>query len=82
MHVGEGPRAGLMWKKKQDNWPNINKDPEGLPYINDLTVSLLHSSLLGQMSTPFLSKDVSLPCSILTKQTISLCALLLVMLCL
>ena len=56
-----GPRAGQVWKKKQDNWPKVNKDPEELPYRNDLTTSLLHSSSLGGMPTPFLSWCVSLP---------------------
>ena len=46
-HVGEGPRAGQVWKKKLGNWPKVNKDPEELPDINDLTTSLLHSSSLG-----------------------------------
>ena len=39
-HVGEGPRAREVWKKKPDNWPKVNKSPEELPYINDLTTSL------------------------------------------
>ena len=35
-YVGEGPRGGRVWKKKPDNWPKVNKDPEELPYISDL----------------------------------------------
>ena len=35
MHVGEGPRAGQVWQKKPDNWPKVNKDPEGLSYGSD-----------------------------------------------
>ena len=59
-YVGEGPRAGQVRKKKPDNWPKVNKDPEEMPYINDLTASLLHS--LERMTTSFLSGYVSLPC--------------------
>ena len=29
-----GPKAGHVWKKKQDNWPKLNKDLEGLSCIN------------------------------------------------
>ena len=25
-----------MWRKKPDNWSNVNKDPEGLSYISGL----------------------------------------------
>ena len=25
-----------MWKKKPDNWPKVNKDPEELSYVSDL----------------------------------------------
>ena len=35
-HTEEGPRVVQVRKKKPDNWPNVNKDPEQLPYINDL----------------------------------------------
>ena len=66
-HIGEGPRAGQMWKKKPDNWPKINKEPEEPPYINDLTASLLFSFTLGGMPTPFLSQCASLPCFCLNK---------------
>ena len=36
MHVGECPGTSQVWKKKQDNWPTVNKDLEGLSYISDL----------------------------------------------
>ena len=26
-------RTSQAWRKKQDNWPRVNKDPEGLDYI-------------------------------------------------
>ena len=52
-HAEEGPRAGQVWKKKPGNWPKVNKDLEELSYINDLTASLLHSSLLGGRPHPF-----------------------------
>ena len=35
-HAWEGPRIGQVWEKKRDNWPKVNKDPEGLSYISDL----------------------------------------------
>ena len=73
-HVGEGPRSGQVWKKKPDNCPKVNKDPEGLPYINYLTTSSLHSSSSRKTPKPFLSWSVSLTCFCL-KQTVSLCAL-------
>ena len=38
-HAGEGPRAGQVWKKKPDNWPDVNRDPEELPYMSDGTAS-------------------------------------------
>ena len=58
--MGEDPRTGQLWEKKQDNWPKVNKDPEELPCINDLTASLLHPSF--RMPTPLLSMCVFLPC--------------------
>ena len=47
IYVEEGHRVGQVWKKKPDNWLKVNKDPEELTYINDLTSSLLCSSSLG-----------------------------------
>ena len=35
VHVGQGPSTGQVWEKKWDNWPNGNKDPEGLSHISD-----------------------------------------------
>ena len=35
-YLREGPRTSEVWRKKQDNWPNINKDLERLSYISDL----------------------------------------------
>ena len=54
-----------VWKKKPGNWPKVNKDLEELPYINDLTTSLLHSSL-GGCPHPF-SLGASLSCFCLNK---------------
>ena len=47
----------------------------------DLTASLRGSTLLGRMSTPFLSRCASLPCFCLNK-TASVCTFLFVVLCL
>jgi len=44
-HIGQDPRASQVWGKKRDNWPKVNKDREELPYLNDLTASLLPFSL-------------------------------------
>ena len=69
-----------MWKKKPENWLKVNKDPEELPYINDLIASLLSSSSLGGQSHLFSVGVHLVLASVLTKQTISLCALPLVVL--
>lgn len=54
MGVGEGPLVGqVKEKKKPDNWPKESKDPEGLPYVNDLTASLLYSFLYRGHPHPF-----------------------------
>jgi len=45
MDVGEGSMVGQLRKKKPDKWPKESKDPEGLPYVNDLSASLLDSFL-------------------------------------
>ena len=34
--VREGARAGQAWRKKPDDWPAVNRDPEELPYIKAL----------------------------------------------
>ena len=57
---------------KQDNWPEVNKDLEDSPCINDLIAFLLHSSSSGGRLYPFLSRYVSLPCFCLQ---LFLCAL-------
>ena len=54
-YIREGARAGQVWKKKPNNWPKANEDLEELPYMNDLTASLLWSSSLGGLPTLFLS---------------------------
>ena len=83
VHVGEGPEADQVWKKKPDNWPKVNKEPAELTYIDDFTASLLPSSSLGRTPTPLLSSGHLCPASVLSKQTVSLCALpLVVVLCL
>ena len=56
MHVGNGPRTGWGWKKKLNIWPKVNKDWEELLCVSGLTHTLLHSSSLGRMPTPFLSR--------------------------
>ena len=84
MHLGEGPRVGQVWKKKPpDDWLKINKDSEEPTYINGLTISLLRFSSLGGRPHPFsLGMHLCLA-SILTQQTVSLCALpLVIVLCL
>ena len=35
-HVSEGPRTGQVRKKKPDNWPKVNKEPEELPYLSEI----------------------------------------------
>jgi len=40
-------------KRNQTIGQREDKDPEELPYINDLIASLLHSSSLGRMPQPF-----------------------------
>ena len=79
----EGPRVDQVWEKKPDNWPKVNKGPEEVPYINDLPASLLSSSSLGGMLHPFSWCEHLCLASVLPKQTVSLCALpLVVVLCL
>ena len=70
----------MVWKKKPDNGLKVNQDPEELTYVNDLTASLLRSSSLWGCPHPF-SLGVHLCiASVSTKQTVSLCALLLIVL--
>ena len=56
-----------MWRKKPDNWPEVNRDPEELPYMNDLTGSLWGFPSLGGTPTPFPSGCAALPCFCLNK---------------
>ena len=48
MHLGKDPWMSQVWRKNQDNWPEVNKDPEGLSYISGwrclCTVPLLAKS--------------------------------------
>ena len=44
-HVGEGPRAGQVWKKKPDNWLKVNKDLEELTYVNDIVFVQLRNCI-------------------------------------
>ena len=70
----------MVWKKKADNGLKVNQDPEELTYVNDLPASLLRSSSLWGCPHPF-SLGVHLCiASVSTKQTVSLCALPLVVL--
>lgn len=55
-----GPRAGHVWKKKQDNWPKLNKDLEGLSYVNYLT-TLIAFLLIREDAQTLFSLCVSLP---------------------
>lgn len=67
-HVGEGPRASQVWKKKPVNWAKVNKSPEELPYVNDLS-TLRQFSSLERSPTPFLSGVHLCLAPTLTKQT-------------
>ena len=70
MHFSrEGPKVGQVWGKKPE------KDPEELPYINDLMGSLWDSSSLGWELHPFFPGVHLCLASTSTKQTNSLCAL-------
>ena len=65
VHVGEGPRAGQVWKKQQDDWPKVNKDPEEPSYISDLNHLFPVLLIIRLERTPFLSflsGCVFLPC--------------------
>ena len=55
MHLGEVPWTSQVWRKKQDNWPKVNKDPGGLSYAGDLCH--LHNMLL-------LTQDTCTPLSV------------------
>ena len=45
------PSTGWMWGKKQDNQLEVNKDLEELPYVSDLSASLLCSFSLEDIHT-------------------------------
>ena len=60
----KGPRPSQLWRKKQNNWPNINKDVEELSYISDLNTFLLYPSSLRKPT--FLLRCLFLPCFWLT----------------
>ena len=37
IYIEEGSQSSQVWWKKQDNWSNVNEDPEGLSYVGDLS---------------------------------------------
>ena len=45
------PSTCWMWEKKQGNWLKVNKDLEELPYVSDLSASLLCSFSLEGVHT-------------------------------
>ena len=45
----QGP---VKWGKKQDNWPKVNKDPDGLSCISDLHHLLIVFHLIQDAHTP------------------------------
>lgn len=55
-----------MWEKKQDNWPEENKEPEELPHILGFTPSSSQGAL---------SLWVGVPVLFLSKHTVSVCDL-------
>ena len=36
-YLEEGSQISQVWRKKQDNWSNVNEGPEGLSYVGDLS---------------------------------------------
>ena len=72
MHFGEDPKTSQMWRKKQDNWPRINQDLEGLSYISDL--HHLHIAFLLIQDTRTTLWVCLYLASELDKQTLFLCA--------
>ena len=67
MHKGGGRWVGSnklvelkkKEKKKKDDWPRVNRDPEGLSYITDLPYHQIALLLTQDACTPF--RSVSLP---------------------
>ena len=83
MLVREGPRKGEVWKMKPTIDQKEDKDPEEWSCINLLTISLLHSSSHGGgrgrgHPHPFSLCVHLCLASILTKQTVFLQSILLV----
>ena len=62
-------------EKKEDSQPKVNKDPEELPYINDLAASLLGLPSSRENAHTLRGMSLCLASSVLKKQTVSLCAL-------
>ena len=56
------PRVGHVWRKKPDNWLKVDKDPEKLTYINDITTFLLCSSSPEEDVNTLSLRCVFLPC--------------------
>ena len=75
VHPEEGPRMGLVWKKKADYWPEGRQRPR----LTDLYEwhNLLFTAVLlprGETHSFFLGVRLCLT-SVLSKQTVSLCTL-------
>ena len=51
-HLGEGLWISHMWRRKQDNWSNVNKDPEGLTYKTDVNHLVTVLLLTQDVHTP------------------------------
>ena len=67
MHPGESQRVGQAWKRNQIIGLKEDRDPEELPYINDLAPFLLCSSSQGERSRPFFLGVHLCLASVLTK---------------
>ena len=53
-HLGKCPWTSQACRKKQDNWPKVNKDQEGLSSITDLHYLLTALLLTQDACTPLL----------------------------
>ena len=60
MHLGEDPWNSQVWRKQHDDWPRVNKQLEGLSYIND-SHHLWTELPLTQDAHTLISGCVSLP---------------------
>ena len=69
-HLGKGLRTSQVWRKKQDNWPHVNKDLEGLSCTSDLNHLL---TVLFSIQDALFSGYVFLP-SFWLQWTVSLCS--------